>query len=415
MITLIEALGFRCLEYVRQPLGRFHVLVGPNGSGKSAFLDTLFFLGDLLTDGLDAAVEERSGNFQDLVWQRKEGRFEIAIEARIPEERRERLSNPEFDTVRYEVAVGLDAEGGVCLLNEKAVLRGPAAAPENPQRGLFPMAAEAPATIVSPRGSRGARTVLNKNVDGHDNYYDETGKGWDHSFKLGPRRAALASLPGDESKFPACTWLKDCLMEGVRPLSLNARVLGRASGPGQGGAFRRDGSNLPWHVARLEKSAPARFDAWVQNLRSALPGVLSVRVEERPGDRHRYLMIAQEGGIETPGWVCSAGVLRYMALTLPAFLPDFRGVCLVEEPENGLHPKAIETAYRTLSSAAHAQVLMATHSPVILGVARTGDVLCFAKTPAGATDIISGNEHPALKDWQGEVDLSALFAEGVLG
>jgi len=41
--------------------------------------------------------------------------------------------------------------------------------------------------------------------------------------------------------------------------------------------------------------------------------------------------------------------------------------------------------------------------------------LCFAKTSEGATDIVSGKEHPALREWQGEVNLSELFAAGVLG
>jgi predicted ATPase len=63
----------------------------------------------------------------------------------------------------------------------------------------------------------------------------------------------------------------------------------------------------------------------------------------------------------------------------------------------------------------HAQVLLATHSPVILSMANTEKVLCFAKTAEGATDIVSGNKHPNLKTWQGEPNLSVLFASGVLG
>jgi hypothetical protein len=43
------------------------------------------------------------------------------------------------------------------------------------------------------------------------------------------------------------------------------------------------------------------------------------------------------------------------------------------------------------------------------------DVLCFAKDKSGATDIVSGDEHPALKDWKrGEPDLGFLFAAGIL-
>jgi hypothetical protein len=42
-------------------------------------------------------------------------------------------------------------------------------------------------------------------------------------------------------------------------------------------------------------------------------------------------------------------------------------------------------------------------------------VLCFAKTDEGAVDIVKGNEHPALRGWKGEENLSILFAGGVLG
>ena len=43
MITLIEALNYRCLRYISRPLKPFHVLVGPNASGKTTFLDVVAF------------------------------------------------------------------------------------------------------------------------------------------------------------------------------------------------------------------------------------------------------------------------------------------------------------------------------------------------------------------------------------
>ncbi len=55
MITLVEALHFRCLRHVHQPLGRFEVLAGPHASGKSAFLDAIRTLARLVSDGLEAA------------------------------------------------------------------------------------------------------------------------------------------------------------------------------------------------------------------------------------------------------------------------------------------------------------------------------------------------------------------------
>lgn len=68
-----------------------------------------------------------------------------------------------------------------------------------------------------------------------------------------------------------------------------------------------------------------------------------------------------------------------------------------------------------MSSVYNAQILLATHSPVILGLAKPADILCFAKSSSGATDVIRGIDHPALRDWQGETNLGTLYAAGVLG
>ncbi|MDE2907401.1 MAG: AAA family ATPase [Acidobacteriota bacterium] len=87
IVTRIEALGFRSLRYVSQPLGPFHVLVGPNASGKSAFLDVLAFLGDLQRVGVQQAiagseaqdVSLRAVDPQHLTWMRRRRTFELAV------------------------------------------------------------------------------------------------------------------------------------------------------------------------------------------------------------------------------------------------------------------------------------------------------------------------------------------------
>ena len=108
MITLIEALNYRCLRYISRPLKPFHVLVGPNASGKTTFLDVVAFLQDLISDGLEAALDNRTNNPQELLFQRQEDRFELAIEARIPDALRNLTARQELRTVRYEVAIGFD-------------------------------------------------------------------------------------------------------------------------------------------------------------------------------------------------------------------------------------------------------------------------------------------------------------------
>lgn len=414
MITLVDALCYRALRYVHQPLGRFHVLVGPNASGKTTFLDVPAFLGALVSDGLEAAIGDRTKNFEDLVWRRKGRWFQLAVEARIPENRRETLERNNWDTIRYEVEIGTNPVGEVEIQAERAILKN--AISEAPaQRTLFPDPPAAPESLLRPPRTRGSRVVVNKVIDGNDSFYPETGRGFTPSFKLGPRKSALGNLPEDESQFPVSSWLKSFLTNGIQQFVLNSQVIRRASPPGQVRGFKPDGSNLPWVVAELEKRSPERFRDWMAHLQTALPDLEDIRTVERLDDRHKYLVLRYRGALEVPSWMASDGTLRLLALTLPAYLPEFTGVYLIEEPENGIHPRAVQTMFQSLSSVYDAQILMATHSPVILSAVDARDVLCFAKTNDGATDIVSGSAHPALRDWKGETNLSVLFAAGVLG
>lgn len=71
--------------------------------------------------------------------------------------------------------------------------------------------------------------------------------------------------------------------------------------------------------------------------------------------------------------------------------------------------------FQSLSSVYDAQLLCATHSPVVVSMAKAADVLGFGCDAEGATDIVRDDEHPRLKTWKGEVELGTLFASGVLG
>lgn len=395
------------------------MLVGPNASGKTTALDVIAFLGKVVAEGLDAAVRERTTNPVDLVFGRKGTSFQLAIEATIPEGLRVELATETYDTIRYEIAVAVDPE--LSFEAEKVVVFTTTSPPETEPLTIFPADAEPRGSILTPPRRESSRTIVDKVSGGNDSFYSETdqdaGKGWAVAYKLGPRKSALGNLPEDESKFPATTWLKRLLGDGIQQLVLNSLKIRQASPPGRPLGFMPDGSNLPWVVADLEERAArqdTRLADWIAHLRTALPDLAGIRTVERADDRHRYLMLRYENGLEVPSWMASDGTLRLLALTLPAYLPDFTGVYLIEEPENGIHPRAVEAVLHSLSSVYDAQMLIATHSPVILSLVEASDVLCFAKTPDGATDIVRGSEHPALRDWQGETNLGTLFAAGVL-
>lgn len=418
MISLIEALNYRSLKYITQPIGPFHVLIGPNASGKSTFLDVVSFLGRLVSDGLDAAIGERTENFVDLVWNRIGLGFELAIEAELPESVRKALRNEKLTLIRYEVAIGVipDSETEeIGILDERVFLK-PSLSNAQEPRSLFPEIMQAPNTITH-RTKSGWQAVVSKSVNGNDNFNPEVRgpkKGWAHSFKLGPRKTALGNLPSDETNFPASTWLKELLIEGVQSFVLNSAMIRKPSPPNQRRGFRTDGSNLPWVVMQLNEHSDKAME-WLKHLRTALPDLTDVITSLRPEDRHRFLKLEYQSGLVVPSWMASDGTLRLMALTLPAYLPDFKGIYLIEEPENGIHPKAVETVFQSLSSVYDAQILLASHSPVILSCAKASSLLCFAKNEEGATDIVTGDNHPRLLEWKGETNIGVLFAAGVLG
>lgn len=424
MIQRIEAVNYRCLRYISQPLSSFHILVGPNASGKTTFLDVVGFLGKLVADSLDTAVADRTDEFRDLLFGRNGTTFELALEFAIPDDRRARLKKS-FSTVRYEIKIGFTNGTQEYGIHEERLWLIPFTPMDSIGNTSYAGGGvlfdpQMPPSIITNKAHKGWQRVLTKAYKGNDNFYVETrdvggGKGWFPSIKLGPKKSTLANLPEDESKFPISTWLKKLLAENVQTLILNSLLLRKASPPGKIRGFKSDGSNLPWVIDGLKRQAPDRFADWIWHLRTALPDVKDIQVLVREDDKHAYLVVEYDGKVKVPSWMVSDGTLRLFALTLPAYLPDFSGVYLIEEPENGIHPGALETVFQSLASVYDAQILLATHSPIILNQAKPETILCFQKTPWGATDIVLGSQHPALRQWKGQPNMSVLLASGVLG
>ncbi|TVQ95355.1 MAG: DUF2813 domain-containing protein [Deltaproteobacteria bacterium] len=417
MITALHVRGFRGLRAVDVSLSEFQVLVGPNASGKSTFFDALAFIRDIMLVGLEGAVfgsaragvPMRASNPQELTWSGKGGTIELAIDARIPERLLE--GGGSFRCVRYELAIDVRSE--LRFANETLWLCPLGQEPPQPQRTLFPSDAMAGGTVMRTKAPKGWRKVLSKTESGNDYFQAET-SGWNNQFRFGPSKLALANLPEDERRFPVAIWFKRLLMEEMWMLSLNAEAMRLSSPAGSSANLKPDGSNLPWAVHELETKAPERHTDWVDHVRTSLRDIRAIRTREKEEDRSRYLEVEYGSGLKVPSWLLSDGTLRMLALTVIAYTPP-PGLVLIEEPENGIHPQAIETVIQSLQSVYDAQVFLATHSPIVLSLLSSDQLLCFAKTAEGAVDVVSGRNHPGLQQWQAAVHLGDLLATGVLG
>jgi predicted ATPase len=57
-----------------------------------------------------------------------------------------------------------------------------------------------------------------------------------------------------------------------------------------------------------------------------------------------------KSGLIAHSWILSDGTLRLLALNLLAYAPKTPNLMLIEEHENGIHPKRMETVMQSLSS-----------------------------------------------------------------
>ena len=379
MLRRIQASNFRCLRDVDVKLDRsFHALVGPNGSGKSALLDVVAFFRDLMAEGLEAAISERTNNFQDLVWARSDKLFEFQLALEFDASWLfQETSTYEF--VRFQLAVSEHADNGINATVWIDLLQEPAPA----GRGYVFQAPPGDNLLV---------------------------------IEYGPGAPVRGRYIRTFSPPDAVRKAELYLESSIKTLFLESRVLRQASPPkGRLDGLSPNGSNLPWAIQRLQLADAPQFEAWLKHIQTTLPELRSLRIIEREDDRHAYLMIRFADGIEVPSWAVSDGTLRLLALTLVAYLPDAHTTYLLEEPENGLHPLAVETVYQSLSSVCDSQVLVATHSPVFLRCADLDEILCFYKTEEESTRIIPGHERISLADWRDVAGTDLICASEILG
>jgi len=407
MIKKVEIKNYRMLSSVEQELKPFNVLIGPNASGKSTFLDAISLVSDILNIGLESAIEKRTPNFLDLLWNKDNPKIEIALELELPEKicniyPKKKLSL--YSRSRYELIIGIDS-----ISNELQIL----------EEVLWLKTGKA-LEVKKPLGKRkkapkGWKKIIIKYPEsGNDYYFSETTR-YNAPFKLGPRKSALANLTEDEERFPGAVWSKHILMEGIQVLTLNSLTMRKPCHPGKKRIFELDGSNLPVIIEDLRRKSVEDFNNWLKHLKTALSFLTDIEIKEREEDRFLYLVLKDENDRLIPSWVLSDGSLRILALTLLAYLPGNQRIYLIEEPENGIHPQAIETVYQSLSSVYQGQVFVATHSPVFLSIAKKEELLCFSRNADGSAQIISGDKHPLLRDWEGSPNLEILYASGILG
>lgn len=423
MISRIEAKNYRSLLYVSQEVKPFQILIGPNASGKSTFLDVVAFIGDIVKYGVKVASEKRSQNFNDLTFNRMGGPIELAVEIRMAGEYITFSDSGNFNdpnsfqileaqnyALRYEIRLEQPKNSTTGITGERLLLLNKGQELEMYSSQNYPFEA-----VYEKITKRVYKALITRSSNQMVSIKSHSGKNALPGYMLDGDKTALSSVIEDRKKFIEPIWVREFLSKEVKIISLDGDVLRKASHPGQGLEYATNGSNLPWVVENIRENYPDLFLAWLQHVQIGLPDVRDIAVRPVPDLNQRYLQIEYKNGARIPSWLLSDGTLRFLALTVLAYLPHDKGFYLIEEPENGVHPKILESVYQSLSSVYGTQIMLATHSPLFLSIAGEKALLLFTKGEEGQTLITEAINHPYLMEWNQKIDLGSVFASGVLG
>ena len=189
----------------------------------------------------------------------------------------------------------------------------------------------------------------------------------------------------------------------------------RRWGVGDGLALKADGGNLAPLLLRLRTSRRGAYDRIVETVRQIAPFFADFHLEP---DQGTMLLQWRErnSDIVFGPHQASDGMLRTMALVALLLQPieDLPSLLILDEPELGLHPYAINIVAGLFRSAStHAEVLLATQSTTFLDLFEPEEIIVVDRR-----DRESHMRHldpDGLAGWLEEYSIGELWEKNVLG
>ena len=179
--------------------------------------------------------------------------------------------------------------------------------------------------------------------------------------------------------------------------------------------MRTDGGNLAAILHRLEHEDFDRYELICRHIRRVLPGFDSFQIEKQYGKvalRWRSDVLNKTYGAH----LTSDGSLRFFALATLLNLPGemLPGVLVLDEPELGLHPKAIGLIGDMIRALAKSrQIILATQSPLLVDAFELDQVLVLEMRD-GRTELTSPNSEQ-LQTWLDEFSVGEMWQKNLLG
>ena len=336
-----------------RPLTPMTAVIGRNGAGKSVLFDAFGFLADALKLGVEEACDTRGrGGFEKLRTQGETGPVEFEVYYR---------EHGNARPITYEIAIEADESGRPYVSRERLRQRRRNQSRDRPSSFLW---------LKDGRGVawKGEEEATEQDQAEHIELEDR--------HRLGI--ATLGALKQHPRISAFCRFIEGWYFSYFTP-----------AGPER--HLNTQGDNLGNVVQFMEREQPERFGAILQQIAGRIPGI--DRIDTERTNDGRLLLRFHDSSFRDPFYAeqVSDGTLKVFAYLLLLEDPEPAPFLCIEEPENRLYHKLLETLANEFREHATgskgSQVFVTTHQPYFVDALSPEEVWILEKGEDGFSKI----------------------------
>lgn len=397
------SLGKLWNEQKREPLTAITAVIGKNGVGKSTLFDAFGFLADALKFGVEEACDLRGrGGFDRIRTQGEVGPIEFEIYYK-----EDNHSRP----ITYELMIDLDGSQRPFVVHERLRQRRQGQKSGRPFSFLMLYYGKGAVWTGETGGTPDDPAISNRHLFGpllqqwldeiEDNARSKKGTNGEESPETeivalnDNRRLGIATLGALKQhprinrfrQFVEGWYLSYFTPDAARSLPL--------AGPQQ--HLNVHGDNLGNVVQFLEREHPDRFNQILRRIASKIPGINSIETEKTSDGR--LLLKFNDSAYRDPFFAqqMSDGTLKVFAYLLLLEDPSPPPFLCIEEPENGLYHKLLEslaTEFRDHATGKKggSQVFITTHQPYLIDALKPEEVWIVDKDSSGHARVVRASD-----------------------
>jgi predicted ATPase len=378
-------------ENNKTPLSPMTVVIGKNGVGKSSLFDAFGFLADCLKTGVEEACDARGrGGFERIRSRGQVGPIEFEVYYR---------GDGDVRPITYELAINLDTDGRPYVMRERLRQRRKGSSTGRPLSFL---------RLQDGKGIawKGDNAIAMGNLDPDETMVDieqlieKSESAETEAVQLDDnRRLGIATL-GSLKQHPRIAafrrFIEGWYLSYFTPDAARSLPL---AGPQKQLNVR--GDNIGNVVQYMERDNKERFQRILDRIAKKIPGVGKIDTQVSP-DKRLLLRFNNRGFID-PFFAqeMSDGTLKVFAYLLLLEDPSPPPFICIEEPENGLYHKLLESLvaeFRAYATAKRhsSQVFITTHQPYLVDALQPEEVWVLEKGDDGFSTIRRASDHPVV-------------------